>query len=266
MSHEGQTRIDRPWYGAAAVASAALAVAGIATAIYFRYAAEHWQAALAGWTVGWVFSLLAIAAWQVGRERPVLGRESRKQPRWRSPEVLSLLFLLAVATALRVVAIESFPIQLHNDEMSCLLEARPFLAEGQELFNTGWFACPRLGFFLTSIPMQILGPTLVALRLSSALLGVISLLAAYLLTRRLFGVRPAMLLLLFTAPFHWHLHYSRAGFHYMQAGALTVVALWLFVTAADRRSPLLFGFAGVAVGIACQTYYAAWLLPVILVA
>jgi hypothetical protein len=264
MSHEGQTMIGRSQYGATAIASAALAVAGIATATYFRYDAEHWPAALAGWTVGWVFTLVALAAWQVGRERPILGRESREQPRWRSPEVLALL--LAVATAMRVIAIESFPIQLHNDEMSCLLEARPFLAQGQELFNTGWFDCPHLGFFLTSIPMHIFGPTLFALRLSSALLGVLSLLAAYLLVRRLFGVRPAMLLLLFTAPFHWHLHFSRAGFHYMQAGALTVVALWLFVMAADRRSPLVFGFAGVAAGIAFQTYYAAWLLPVILVA
>ena len=266
MSHEGQTTIGGPRYGAAALASAALAVAGIATAIKFRYAAEHWQSALVGWTVGWVFTLVAIAAWQAGRGRPILRRESREQPRWQSLEVLALVLLLAVATALRVVAIESFPIQLHNDEMSCLLEARPFLAEGQELFNTGWFDCPRLGFFLTSIPMHIFGPTLFALRLSSALLGVVSLLAAYLLVRRLFGGRPAMLLLLFTAPFHWHLHYSRAGFHYMQAGALTVVALWLFVTAADRRSPLLFAGAGVTAGIACQTYYAAWLLPLILVA
>jgi hypothetical protein len=265
MSNEGQTATGRSRYGAAAIGTAALAVAGIATAIYFRYDAEHWPAALAGWTIGWVFTLVAIATLKSGRGHPILGRESREQPRWRSPEVLALILILAVATALRVVAIESFPAQLHNDEMSCLLEARTFLAEGQDLFNTGWFDCPHLGFFLTSIPMHILGPTLLALRLSSALLGVISLLAAYLLVRRLFGVRPAMLLLLFTAPFHWHLHYSRAGFHYMQAGALTVVALWLFVTAVDRRSPLLFGCAGVAAGIAVQTYYAAWLLPIILV-
>ena len=129
MSHEGQTTIGGPRYGAAALASAALAVAGIATAIKFRYAAEHWQSALVGWTVGWVFTLVAIAAWRAGRGRPILGRESREQPRWQSLEVLALVLLLAVATALRVVAIESFPIQLHNDEMSCLLEARPFLAD-----------------------------------------------------------------------------------------------------------------------------------------
>jgi hypothetical protein len=63
MSHEGQTMIGRSQYGATAIASAALAVAGIATATYFRYDAEHWPAALAGWTVGWVFTLVALAAW-----------------------------------------------------------------------------------------------------------------------------------------------------------------------------------------------------------
>ncbi len=52
MSHEGQTMIGRSQYGATAIASAVLAVAGIATATYFRYDAEHWPAALAGWTVG----------------------------------------------------------------------------------------------------------------------------------------------------------------------------------------------------------------------
>jgi len=266
MSHQAQTTIGSFRFGAAAIASMALAAAGTVTAIHFRYSADHWRVALVGWTISWVFSLVAIAVWQGRRGRPIFGREIRDQPRWRSPEIVALVVLLAVATALRVVAVENFPIQLHNDEMSCLLEARPFLAQGQELFDTGWYECPRLGFFLTSIPMRIFGPTLFALRLSSALLGVVSLLAAYLLVRRLFGVRPAVLLLLLTAPFHWHLHYSRAGFHYMQAGALTVVALWLFVTATDRRSPLLFGCAGVAAGIAFQTYYAAWLLPLILIA
>jgi hypothetical protein len=46
---------------------------------------------------------------------------------------------------------------------------------------------------------------------------------------------------------------------------LTAVAIWLFVIAADRRSPVLFGCAGVVTGVACQTYYAAWLTPVIIV-
>ena len=167
---------------------------------------------------------------------------------------------------LRTVAIESYPIALHNDEMNCLLEARGFLGSDTALFNVGWFNCPNLGFFLTSLWIRALGPTLLALRLSSALLGLLSLVAVYLVVRRLFGVRPAMLLLILTTPFHWHLHFSRTGFHYMQAASLTAVAILLFVVATDRRSPVLFGCAGVAAGIAWQTYYAAWLLPFILAA
>jgi len=92
----------------------------------------------------------------------------------------------------------------------------------------------------------------------------VSLIAVYLLVRWCFGVRPAVLLLLLTTPFHWHLHFSRTGFHYMQAASLTAVAMLLFAIAIDRQSPVLFGCAGVVTGIACQTYYAAWLTPLIL--
>ena len=38
----------------------------------------------------------------------------------------------------------------------------------------------------------------------------------------------------------------------------------LFAAAIDRRSPVLFGLSGVVTGIAFQTYYAAWLTPLIL--
>jgi len=50
MSHQGQTTIGRIRFGAAAIASTALAAAGIATAIHFRYSADHWRVALVGWT------------------------------------------------------------------------------------------------------------------------------------------------------------------------------------------------------------------------
>ena len=76
--------------------------------------------------------------------------------------------------------------------------------------------------------------------------------------------RQLEMLLLLTTPFHWHLHFSRTGFHYMQAGSLTVAVVLLFAIAIGRRSPVLFGCAGVATGIAFQTYYAAWLTQLIL--
>jgi len=242
------------------------AVTGIAVAIHFNNSDDHWVAALLGWVAGWFFSLTAIAGWEIAHGRPVFGRQDPGQPRWQRLEVITLAIVLLAAVLLRTVAIESYPIALHNDEMSCLLEARGFLGADTALFNIGWFNCPNLGFFLISLPMRVLGPTLFALRLNAAILGLLSLIAAYLVVRRLFGVRPAMLLLVMTTPFHWHLHFSRTGFTYMQAASLTAVAVLLFVVAVDRRSTVLFGCAGVVTGIACQTYYAAWLIPFILAA
>ena len=240
------------------------AAIGMIVAIHFNDSSDHWVASLVGWTFAWIFTLIAIARWETSGGRPVFGRPAPDQPRWRRAEVIALTVILLAAALLRVVAIEHYPIALHNDEMSCLIEAQGFLESKTALFNLGWFSCPNLGFFLTSLPMWILGPTLLAVRLSSAFLGLVSLFATYLLVRRFFGVRPALLLLLLTTPFHWHLHFSRTGFHYMQAGSLTAVAVLLFAIAIDRRSPVIFGCAGVATGIACQTYYAAWLTPLIL--
>jgi len=239
---------------------------GIAIAIRFNNSGDRWLASLIGWTGGLFFALAAIARWEVLNGRPVFGRAAAGQPRWRRAEVIGLTVILLAAALLRVVAIEDYPIALHNDEMSCLFEARDYVESNRSLFDLGWYNCPNLGFFLTSLPMRILGPTLIALRLNSALLGLLSLIAVYLVVRRLFGVRPAMVLLILTTPFHWHLHFSRTGFHYMQATSFTAVAVLLFVIAADRRSPVLFGCAGVVTGIAWQTYYAAWLLPLILAA
>ena len=252
---------DRAVNGFAPLIPAAI---GITVAIHFNTSEDQWVAALVGWVVGWLFTLIAIARWETAGGEPVFGRPASDQPKWRRAEVISLAVIILVAALLRIVALEDYPIALHNDEMSCLIEARGFLESNTALFDLGWFSCPKLGFFLTSLPVRFFGPTLLALRLSSVLLGLISLIAAYLLVRRLFGVRPALLLLLFTTPFHWHLHFSRTGFHYMQAASLTAVAVLLFALAVDRRSPVFFGCAGVVTGIACQTYYAAWLTPLIL--
>jgi hypothetical protein len=265
---EGKKSAAVPWPVRAVfvVLPLLLAVMGVATAIHLNDRGDKWPAALAAWTIGWFFALIALAAWEVTHGRPIFGRSRIEQPRWRWSEIIVLAVVLLAAALLRVVALESYPVALHNDEMSCLIEARGFLGGSPEIFGIGWFNCPNLGFFLTSLPLRVFGQTLFALRIGSALLGLLSLIAVYLLSRRLFGVRPAILLLIMTTPFHWHLHFSRTGFHYMQAASLTAVAIWLFVLAVDRRSSVIFGCAGVVTGIACQTYYGAWLTPIILVA
>ena len=259
-------KLQKHWPGRAMNVAAPLivAVVGMAVAVRFMASPDHVLEALVGWTVGWLFTLIAIAGWEISSGRPVFGRPGPDQPGWHRTEISAVAVIMLAAALLRIVALEDYPIALHNDEMSCMIEARGFLESKSALFSLGWFSCPNLGFFLTSLSLRAVGPTLFALRLSSAFLGLVSLIGIYLLVRWLFGVRPALLLLMLTTPFHWHLHFSRTGFHYMQAASLTVVAVLLFAVAIDRRSSVLFGCSGVFTGIAFQTYYAAWLTPFIL--
>jgi hypothetical protein len=264
---DGKTFAATPWPVRAVFVLLPLFLAsfGVATAVHLNHRGDKWPHALVAWAIGWFFALTTVAAWEVIHGRPLFGRPASEQPKWRKSEITVMAVVLLAAALLRFVALEDYPVALHNDEMSCLIEARGFLGGSPEIFGFGWFNCPNLGFFLTSLPLRVLGQTLFAVRFGSALLGLLSLVAVYLLVRRLFGVRPAMLLLIMTTPFHWHLHFSRSGFHYMQAASLSAVAIWLFVLAFDRRSPVLFGCSGVVTGIAWQTYYAAWLTPIILV-
>jgi 4-amino-4-deoxy-L-arabinose transferase-like glycosyltransferase len=188
-------------------------------------------------------------------------------PRWRRCEVAVLISLLLGAAGLRLWKIESFPIMLHNDEMSCGLEGLRFLGEDQwPVFRTGWLSSPNLGFFATSLSLRFLGADLIGLRAGSVVLGLLSLLGAYVLFRTVFGVPVAQLVLLLTIPYHWHVHLSRIGLHNIQSTTTTVWALALFMMGLQRSGWHWFALSGVVSGIGVQTYFSARLVPFVLAA
>ncbi|MCE7958428.1 MAG: hypothetical protein DYH06_10905, partial [Acidobacteria bacterium ACB2] len=186
---------------------------------------------------------------------------ARRYP-WTRAEAVVFLALLAAAAALRAYELAEIPYRLHNDEMSCGIEAARFLSEPRpSLFGTGWFDCPNLGFFLTSLPMLLAGPTLEALRSSAVVLGLMSLAGAYVLVRQAAGVPTALVLLALNAADPWSVHLGRTGFHYVQATAAAMLALALFLGALGSGRRLPAAGAGVVLGVGLQTYYAAWLVP-----
>ena len=182
-------------------------------------------------------------------------------------EAIVLAAILLVALLLRVPHLASFPPRLHNDEMSCGLAAREFLASpAPSVFSLGWYSCPRFGFFLTSLGLRFFGDSLFGLRMSSVVLGMVSLLGIHLLGRLLFGVGAGLLATLFAATFHWHVHLSRTGFHYVQGMAFAVWAVYLLALGFATRRRLAFGLAGVVTGLGLQTYFSVRLVPFLLVA
>ncbi len=241
------------------VAAAAAVALVVATAT--GQTPSLWGVALVAWLAAWVIPLTVV-----GRA-PGRSEEGPWGPPWRLLELTAWAALLLVAAVLRTGDLAMLPFPLHNDAMSCGLEARRFLGSGEArgLFTAGWYFCPSLGFFLTSLPMRLFGDDLIGLRMGSVVLGLASLVGGGLLVRALFGRVPALLWLVLTVPYHWHLQLSRSGHHYVQAVAATVWVLALTVAAARTRRPVWLAGAGVVLGIGLQTYYAVRLVPLLLV-
>jgi uncharacterized membrane protein len=114
--------------------------------------------------------------------------------------------------------------------------------------------------------MRIFGDDLLGLRMASAIEGLLSIGFLYLFARRLWGSRVALLGAAFMAVAAWHIHFSRTGFHYMQAPVAMLAALYFMVRGVQERRPLDWVLSGFALGLCIDVYYAARLAPVVVVA
>src|SRR5262249_21755943 len=120
-------------------------------------------------------------------------------------------------------------------------------------------------FTVHAASMWICGDDLFGLRVGSVIEGLLSVLLLYLLGRRLWGPRPALLAAGFMAVAAWHIHFSRTGFHYMQALLVTLAALYFMMRGIQDRRVLDWILCGFALGLSVEVYYAARLAPVIVV-
>ncbi len=187
---------------------------------------------------------------------PRLGRES-----------VLLLGILMLTLALRLPGLSDLPPDVHGDEAAIGIGARGFLSGAtQDLFGVGWFDTPNLSFAIPAVFMWLFGNDLFGLRLASVAQGTGAVLLTYLLGRRLFGARAGLLAAFLLAIADMHVHYSRTGFHYMQAGFATVLVLYLVVRALDTRRLADFVGLGLACGLCLGLYPAARLAPVLVAA
>ncbi len=173
-------------------------------------------------------------------------------------ELGAILAILAVALWLRLPDLATLPPNLHGDEVSIGLDARRVLAgEMPTVFAVGWYEVPALSFTLHAATMALFGNNLFGLRLASLIEGLLSIVLLYLLTRRLWGSRPALLAAAFMTVAAWHIHFSRTGFHYMQAPVATLLALYFMIKAVQDRRILDWLLCGMAIGLGFEVYYAA---------
>jgi len=183
-----------------------------------------------------------------------------------NPRALIPLGLFLLALLPRILALSDHPFILNGIEASLGLDAVA-VAQGQirNPFATAWLTNPTLPAFLLAAPLQLLGRTMVGVRVLPALVGALTVPLTYLLGRRLWNERVGLVAALVLAGSHFHVHYSRLGMNNVWDPFWILLALGLLALARRRGTRRLWLLAGLAVGFSAYFYTASHLLPPMLV-
>ena len=130
--------------------------------------------------------------------------------RWGIASALGTL--LVIGGIVRFVALDQFPPGLHFDEAVYGLLARDILHGARPVFFSAWTGREPLYMYLMAGIQAIVGVNTLAIRLTSALIGLATLPLTYLLGRDLFNRRVALLATGLIAVNYWHLTVSRNGY------------------------------------------------------
>jgi 4-amino-4-deoxy-L-arabinose transferase-like glycosyltransferase len=231
---------------------------------------------LRAWVLGLLFYILALTplrhAPRTLRPAPCDLRPATCDLRRAALRLASLLLLLLAAFLARAVALDTIPANFGGDEGTQALEALRLL--GPPLgnpFATGWYSVPTLSFLVAGIWMELFGATVAGVRALSALVGTASVLATYLLARRLAGEWVGWGAAVLVAFGHYGLHFSRLASNQIADALLGPLALYFLLRGLESRSDghpkgnrrLWMALAGLVLGLSWYTYFGARLMTVI---
>ncbi|MFB3907570.1 MAG: ArnT family glycosyltransferase [Candidatus Eisenbacteria bacterium] len=185
-----------------------------------------------------------------------------------------VLAVLLLALMLRVPALDRFPPALHQDEASNGVDAWSLWTTGADRAGRVWpVFLEGFGdgdnrtslYAILAVPfVALLGPGAWATRLPAALAGAWTVLAAYLLARRLWGRTAGITAAVLLAACPWHLWLSRFGHEASLTPAFLVSALLLVsgrggagAEAAGEERPVSatrWGLAGVVLAAGLYSY------------
>lgn len=176
---------------------------------------------------------------------------------------LLLALIILLAAALRFYKLDSNPPSLYWDEISNGYDAYSILKTGRDQYGQ---LLPlvfrglddyRPGVYIyTTIPaILIFGLNEFSVRLPSALFGTLSVLVTFLIVKKLFSKKLALISALLLAISPWQIQFSRAGFEANLMQSFILLAIFFFLH--SRNKPSLIFISSFFFGLALNTYQAA---------
>jgi len=197
-------------------------------------------------------------------EKPPAGVARGGCPRWFRAEWVVVGAITLVAAFLRVYRLDALPPGVHFDEAVYGLQGQYIYQGHFPVFFPGYTGREPLYMYLVALVYLFTRPGTFGLRLTSALIGVATVPAAYLAFREMFGRRVAALGALLTAISFWHLNVTRTGFCWTLMPLAEAVAIYLLWRGYTGGRLWLLAAGGAAVAANLYIYLAARFFPVTL--
>jgi 4-amino-4-deoxy-L-arabinose transferase-like glycosyltransferase len=184
---------------------------------------------------------------------------------WREAFIFLALFLFAFV--LRAFRVSDIPALLNGDESGSALDALNFLYGNRNNFlTTGWYSFPAMHPFIQSFFIGLFGRTPLGVRMSSVLIGSLTIPFTYLLVKRMFTEKVGLIAALLLSVLPLHNHMSRIGLNNIWDAFFFLLVLMFFWDGWKRQRPASYAAAGLALGFS-QYFYATarTLIPITLV-
>ncbi|MFN7987126.1 MAG: glycosyltransferase [Thermoanaerobaculia bacterium] len=174
-------------------------------------------------------------------------------------EAAVVLGITALGAVLRLAGLADVPSFLHHDAASCgLVGLRLLTGEGDDPFALvqSWYSFPQLGLVPYTFALQLLGTKVLALRLTSAIPGLLAVPVLYYLVRGWFGRLSASVAAALLATNHVAFHFSRCGIWNIHSLLLGLAGFAALAGGWRKRSAFWLSAAGICLGLTLHTYTA----------
>ncbi len=179
-------------------------------------------------------------------------------------ELWIFIAIIAIAAFFRLYELDTIPPGLWPDEAANgvdalnALETRDF-----KIFypnNNG-----REGLFINmqAVSIYFFGATPFALRIVSAIMGILTVIGLYFLSRKMFDAKIAAVASFFMAISFWHVNFSRIGFRAIMLPLILCWAFYFLWRGLKGGHLKDFFFAGIIGGIGFYTYFSYRIAPLI---
>ena len=177
-----------------------------------------------------------------------------------------LVAVLVLAAILRLYRLADFPAGLNADEAALGYNAYSLLTTGRDEHGHPWpinlesfgdFK-PALYAYILIPFIKIFGLTELAIRLPSAIVGILAVWFIYLFVRDIYpGEKLGVLAALTLAISPWHLHFSRGGWEVNVATTFILIGTWFFIKWLKNPKFLWLGICGLGLVLSMYAYQSA---------